>query len=287
MVRNFMEMMRGQWQKDNFVCVGLDSEIGKIPAHLRRVEADNPIRHLQFHFNGKIINATGNLVCAYKLNIAFYEELGEDGWASLKRTVEFIRQRFPNVPVILDAKRGDIGNTNLGYVRAAFGYLDADAITVSPYLGQEALKPFLEMKDRGIVVLCRTSNPGAGEFQDLRVLQIDERNRTSKPLYQIVAKHVAEEWNANGNCAIVAGATCPEELGEIRKIVGDLPILIPGVGAQGADVEKTVAAGRDSRGQGMIINSSRGIIFASNKEDFDVVARQKTIELRDLINRYR
>lgn len=276
--RNFMEMLKSRWALGNFACVGLDSEAEKLP---------ETVKTLRFHpvaqFNMRIVNATKDLVCAYKPNLAFYARNGEEGLAALKITIDFIIEHAPLVPVILDAKWADIGNTNLGYVEMAFRYLKADAVTVHPYLGQEALKPFLDLPNKGVIVLCRTSNPGAGEFQDL---MIDQGPGESK-LYQVVAWNVAKRWNKNNNCAVVAGATYPGELAEIRKIVGNMPILIPGIGAQGADVEATVKAGQDDNGQGMIINSSRGIIFASKGEDYAEKAREETIKLRDMINRFR
>jgi len=199
----------------------------------------------------------------------------------LSRTVEYIRETYPHIPVILDAKRADIGSTNPGYVQAAFDIIGVDAITVHPYLGKEALAPFLERKEKGIIVLAKTSNPGAAEFQDLLVGDFRE------PLYLVVARTVARAWNTNGNCAIVVGATYPAELEKVRAVVGDIPILIPGVGAQGGEVEATVRAGRDSRGWGMIINSSRSIIFASKGNDFAQAARKATERLRAEINRCR
>lgn len=284
--RNFRQMLEAKWSEGKFVCVGLDSEDEKIPLSVRQASVANTI----VEFNRAIVKATKDLVCAYKPNIAFYEAHGNEGIAALHRTIVDIHYLAPDIPVILDAKRADIGNTNNGYVKMAFASLGVDAITVHPYLGQEALQPFLEQKDKGIIVLCRTSNPGAGEFQDLRVrykLSPSDSNTGHMPLYQYVAKQVAEHWNKNGNCALVVGATAPEELREVRSIVGDIPILIPGIGAQGGDVEKTISAGKDSRGWGMIINSSRGIIFASNGEDFADAARRETMKLHDLINQYR
>lgn len=268
--RNFRQMLETQWSRGNFICVGLDSDEKEIPTHLTKYTSTG-----QIEFNKSIVDATKALVCAYKLNSAFY---AGGGWYNLKSTVEIIRELAPDVPVILDAKRADIGNTNAGYVSMAFDYLQADAITVHPYLGAEALKPFLDCADKGIIVLCRTSNPGAGEFQDLSV--------NGEPLYRFVARRVASEWNKNGNCSIVVGATYPDELREVRGLIGDMPILIPGIGAQGGDIEKTVSAGKDSRGYGMIINSSRGIIFASKGADFAEAARRETEKLRDLINQY-
>lgn len=279
--RNFRQMLEAQWAKGNFVCVGLDSEFGKIPESARvggnecEVHEGNTI----VAFNRAIVEATKDFVCAYKPNAAFYEAYGAEGIDALHRTIVDIHAIAPDVPVILDAKRADIGNTNAGYVDAAFGFLRADAITVHPYLGAEALQPFLARADKGVIVLCRTSNPGAGEFQDLSI--------NGEPLYRFVARRVANEWNKNGNCALVVGATYPDELREVRGIVGDMPILIPGIGAQGGDVEKTVTAGKDSRGWGMIINSSRGIIFASKDADFAEATRRETEKLRNLINQYR
>jgi orotidine-5'-phosphate decarboxylase len=272
MSRNFMEMLRKKWDEGKFVCVGLDSELSKIPKFLSATKGANSSI---IAFNKAIIEATADLVCAYKPNSAFYEALGSGGLAILREVIRHVKSYAPDVPIILDAKRADIGNTNNGYIDA-LNYLGADAITVHPYLGQEALKPFLDMKDKGVIVLCRTSNSGAGEFQDLLTA-------AGLRVYQRVAENVATKWNGNGNCALVVGATYPEELEQVRSIVDDLPILIPGIGAQGGEVEKTVKAGRDSRGRGMIINSSRGIIFASRGEDFDKVARQKTIEMNQQI----
>ena len=273
--RNFMKMLGAQWDKGNFVCVGLDSEHGKIPDSVK--DRYYSIGNAIVAFNLAIVQATKDLVCAYKPNTAFYEAHGAEGIEALQKTIADIHAIAPDVPVILDAKRADIGNTNTGYVKFAFDYLQADAITVHPYLGGEALKPFLDQTDKGVFVLCRTSNPGAGELQDFG---------HNHHLYQEAACRVSENWNKNGNCALVVGATYPQELAEVRKLVGDLPILIPGVGAQGGDVEKTVKAGKDSRGQGMIINSSRGIIFASYGPNFAEAARHETATLRGVINLY-
>lgn len=271
--RNFRNLLEAQWSLGKFLCVGLDSDLEKIPQAARANGTGESI----VNFNRAIIDATKDIVCAYKPNSAFYEAHGDEGWSALRETIQYIHEQAPEVPVILDAKRGDIGNTNEGYVISAFDYLHADAITVQPYPGREALQPFLDRKDKGIIVLCRMSNPGAGEFQDL---QID-----GTPLYKIVAEHVAKEWNSNGNCALVVGATFPDELKEVREIIGDMPILIPGVGVQGGDIGKTVAAGRDSRGAGIIISVSRAIIFASDGEDFARAARAKAQELHDAITK--
>jgi len=279
----FVAKLESLWSRDNFVCVGLDSDFSKIPQPLKDSIPSSPTHteEVMVRFNQAIVDATHDLVCSYKPNSAFYEAQGDQGMRALARTVRHIKEHYPEVPVILDAKRADIGNTNDGYVQAAFDTLGVDAITVHPYLGKEALKPFLDRKDKGIIVLARTSNPGAGEFQDLAV------GASQEPLYRVIARNVAESWNRNGNCALVVGATYPKELAKVRSIVGDLPILIPGIGAQGGEVEATVSAGKDSRTWGMIVNSSRGIIFASKGADFAEAARNSTEQLRTEINRYR
>lgn len=261
-------------QKSNsLVCVGLDSNIHKIPSHVK--SSDTP----QFVFNKAIIDATHDLVCAYKPNTAFYEARGEQGIHELKMTCDYIRTNYPDVLIILDAKRADIGSTNEGYATFAFDFLQADAITLHPYLGKEALQPFLDREDKGCILLCRTSNPGAGEFQDADI--------NGEPLYKLVAKKVAREWNSNNNCMLVVGATYPEELAEIRNITEDMTFLVPGIGTQGGNVEKTIKAGLNSSGDGMIVNSSRGIIFASTSEDFTDKAREETVLLKEEINTYR
>lgn len=270
----FQQKLNNIIKKNNsLLCVGLDSDIQKIPEHIRSQE------HPQSTFNQAIIEATADLVCAYKPNTSFYEARGIAGIEALKITCDYIKEKYPQIPVIIDAKRADIGNTNEGYVKFVFDYLGADAVTVHPYLGKEALNPFLERKDKGIFILCRTSNPGAGEFQDLNI--------ENKPLYQVVAEHVVKDWNYNGNCGLVVGATYPKDLEIVRHIVGELPILIPGIGIQGGDVEKTVRAGVDSNGQNAIINSSRGIIFASSDKNYARKANEETEILKNLINSHR
>src|SRR6266516_6240004 len=274
----FISKLEHCWQHGNFVCVGLDSDYEQLPV---AVKQSGSVEEALFVFNREIIDATYDLVCAYKPNAAFYEAQGEAGLRALMRTVYYIRETYPTIPVILDAKRADIGSTNAGYVSAAFDMLGVDAITIHPYLGKEALAPFLARKEKGIIVLAKTSNPGSGEFQDMLVGEAQE------PLYQVVARHVAQSWNENGNCGVVVGATYPAELQKVRAIVGDLPILIPGIGVQGGEIAATVTAGKDSRGWGMIISASRSIIFASKGNDFALAARKATEELRAEINRYR
>ena len=226
-----------------------------------------------FEFNRKLLEETADYACAYKPNSAFYEALGAYGIEQLKLTCDYMREAHPDMPIILDAKRADIGNTNTGYTKFAFDYLGTDAITLHPYLGGEALEPFLKYKDKGFFILARTSNPGAGDLQDLDV--------GGKPLYQVVVETAVNNWNKNGNVMFVAGATYPHELEIIRNTIGeDIPILVPGIGAQGGDIAAVCKAGLNKSGTGLIINSSRSIIFSENP----ATAAKK---LRDEINRYR
>lgn len=285
--RDWNELLQARQEKGFKVCVGLDSDDTRIPGSDRSPD----VRGVIMTFNGPIVAATHDLVTAFKPNIAFYEAHGPAGLFALHDTIEYINQVAPEVPVVLDEKRADIGNTNRGYVRAAFEYFGADAVTVNPYLGAEGLQPFLDQKEKGIIVLCRTTNKGAREFQD-RIVSItpEEAERwglpqgTTMPLYQLIAWRVSREWNSNNNCALVVGATYPEELAEVRQIVGeDMPLLIPGIGTQGGDLEKTVRAGVNSKGQGTIINSSSAIIFASNGLDFAEAARRETLKLHKAI----
>lgn len=265
--RNFRELLKAQWDAGRFLCVGLDSDFEKIPEAARV----GGVQETFVTFNRAIIDATKDITGSYKLNAAFYEARGDEGWKALRQTIQYIHDTTPEIPVILDAKRADIGNTNLGYVDAFFNHLNVDAITVPPYLGRDALEPFLDKKDKGIIVLCRTSNKGSAEFQDLDV--------GGQPLYKVVARHVVEEWNKNGNCGLVVGATYPEEMKEIRSIAPELPFLIPGIGAQNGDLGRSVQCGRDARGKGLIINASRVIIFASPDKGFPEAARAKAAEL--------
>ncbi|MGB9883669.1 MAG: orotidine-5'-phosphate decarboxylase [Microgenomates group bacterium] len=235
-------------KNQSLICVGLDSDIEKIPAKFSD----------QYSFNKDIIDNTFDLVCSYKLNTAFYEAIGYKGILSLKKTCDYLKEKYPEIPIIIDAKRGDIGNTNNGYLKFVFDYLGADAVTVNPYLGSEALEPFLSKKDKGIIVLCKTSNQGAFEFQDLKV----KDKKGDWYLYEYVAYQVAKKWNKNKNCLLVVGATYPKELKKVREIVGDkMWILVPGVGAQGGDIKQVLQAGLNKKGQGLIINVSRNVIF--------------------------
>lgn len=277
--RHFRHMIEHQWANGKFVCVGLDSELSMIPEAVKAIDGSQ-LRGSVLTFNCDIVDATRDLVGCYKPNIAFYEALGDYGTKALQRTIEYINEMAPEVPVILDAKRGDIGNTNEAYAKALFDYYGADAITIHPYLGREANKPFLDREEKGVFVLCRTSNLGAGEFQDLRV--------DGKPFYQHIANRVSCGWNDNHNCGLVAGATYPQQIVEVRNVISDnMPLLIPGIGKQGGDLEGAVKAGRNSKGEGFIINSSSGVIFASNGPDFAEAARRETQKLHDDINRHR
>lgn len=260
-------------KNNSLVCVGLDSDVDKLPVHLRRAKFP------QFDFNRAIIDATAHLVCAYKPNSAFYEARGEEGIKELKMTCDYLNQKYSEIVIILDAKRADIGSTNEGYVKYAFEYLNVDALTIHPYLGHEAIKPFLEREDKGAIILCRTSNPGAGEFQDLKI--------KNKALYQIIAERVVNYWDKNNNCLLVVGATYPKELSQIRKIAPHMYFLVPGVGAQGGNVQKTIEAGLDGSRAGLIINAARSIIFASDQTDFADKAKEETLKLKNEINLYR
>jgi orotidine-5'-phosphate decarboxylase len=269
---SFIKAIRSAWaQRNSLLCVGLDPDPRKIPSAVQ--ETNDPI----FSFNRAIVDATADLVCAYKPQIAYYA--AADAERQLKMTIEYIHASHPGIPVILDAKRNDIGSTAAMYAREAFDRYEADAVTVNPYLGFDSLEPFLERAGKGVVILCRTSNPGARDVQDL--------TSDGRKLYAIIAEKAAKDWNRNGNVLLVVGATYPRELREIRTIVGEMPLLVPGIGAQGGDVEQAVKSGKTSDGAGMIINSSRGIIYAGGGSGFAEDARRAALELRDEINRFR
>lgn len=268
----FMQALRSRWQQANtLVCVGLDPEPAKFPARF----ANDP--DAVFAFCRDIADATADYACAFKPQIAHFAALGAE--AALERLVAHLKSAHPAVPVILDSKRGDIGSTAQHYATEAFDRYGADAVTVNPYLGRDALQPFLDRADRGVIILCRTSNPGAGELQDLLV--------AGRPLYQHVAEKAAVEWNANGNVALVVGATWPGQLAEVRALVKDVPLLVPGVGAQGGDAAAVVANARTSDGTGLMISSSRAVLYASRDEDYADAAARAARELRDAINAHR
>jgi len=264
----FEKLARISRKNQSLLCVGLDPDPDLMPRGLSVVE-----------FNRAIIEATADLVCAYKPNIAFYEALGEAGLETLLRTRDFIPT---DVPVIIDAKRGDIGNTARAYAKTLFDLYGFDAVTLNPYLGFDSVEPFLKYETRGIFILCRTSNTGAGDFQSLRC----ETPRGLRFLYEIVADK-AREWDILRNIGLVIGATYPEELKNIREQHPRMPFLIPGIGAQGGDLYLTVKHALNPEGGGFIINSSRQILYASSGKDFSEAARKVALRLRDEINRYR
>jgi orotidine-5'-phosphate decarboxylase len=265
----FIEMLRSSWKRSNsLVCVGLDPEIERLPRDI--AVQPSPI----FQFNKAIIDATADLVCAYKPQFAHYAAYEAED--QLERTIEYVHRNYPGIPVILDSKRGDVGNTAVRYAIEAFERYGADAVTVNPYLGGDSLEPFLEYKDKGVIILCRTSNPGGRDLQDLEV--------GGRKLYQVVADMAARRWNTRGNCLLVVGATQPRELAEVREIVGKMPFLVPGVGAQGGDVALAVTNGQTDDGTGLIISSSRGILYAGSEDNFNTAARAAAQALRDQIN---
>jgi orotidine-5'-phosphate decarboxylase len=274
---NFMQSLQLAWvRNDSLVCVGLDPEPTKFPAAFR----DKP--DAIFDFCRAIVDATADLACAFKPQIAHFTALRAED--ALERLIAHIHDRHPGVPVILDAKRGDIGSTAQHYATEAFDRYGADAVTLNPYLGRDSAQPFLDRADKGVILLCHTSNPGAADLQDLSVLDADG---IAKPLYQHVAQIIARDWNAHGNCALVTGATWPKQLAEVRALIGDMPLLVPGIGAQGGDVEAVVRYGQTADHTGLMINSSRAILYASSGENFAEAARAATHELRETINRYR
>jgi orotidine-5'-phosphate decarboxylase len=257
------KLLNASRKNESWLCIGLDPDPELMP----------PVDVLQF--NKAIIEATYDLVCAYKPNIAFYEAMGSEGIAILEKTIK----RVPgDIPVIADAKRSDIGNTARAYAKALFSILGFDAATVNPYLGFDSIEPFISYQDKGVFILCRTSNKGATDFQDLRT--------DGLPLYEAVAKK-AREWNIHGNIGLVVGATYPEELKRVRSICPDMPLLIPGVGAQGGDLASAVDYGVDARGEKAIINVSRQILYASREKNFALAARNVAEKLRNQINEYR
>ena len=270
----FIDKLSAAWAaNDSLLCVGLDPDMARLPAQFQ-----NKPQGI-YQFCTAIIDATADLACSFKPQIAYFAALGAED--QLEKICAYAKNKYPHIPMILDAKRGDIGATAKQYAREAFDRYGADAVTVNPYMGSDSVEPYMEWSDRGVIILCRTSNAGGSDLQFLKV--------DGKPLYQHVAKLVADKWNANGQCALVVGATFPEELAQVRGIVGDMPLLVPGIGAQGGDVEATVRAGRTAGGTGMMISSSRAILYAApgEGEDFVAAARRVARETRDEINRYR
>lgn len=275
---SFMQTLRQRWTSANsLVCVGLDPEPAKFPARF----ADDP--DAVFAFCRDIVDATAAYVCCFKPQIAHFAALREED--ALERLIAHIHLRHPGIPVILDSKRGDIGSTAQHYSSEAFDRYGADAVTVNPYLGRDSVQPFLDRADRGVIVLCRTSNPGAGDLQDL---EVDDAAGGKQPLYQHVARTVARDWNQHRNCALVVGATWPGQLRAVRGIVGDqVPLLVPGVGAQGGDVAAVVDNARSTDGSGLMVSSSRAILYGFGNGDHASAAAMAARVLRDEINRSR
>jgi len=255
------KLLAASRQNKSLLCIGLDPD----PELMPKVSL--------LEFNKAIVDATADMVCAYKPNLAFYEALGIEGLEALKKTLEYIPR---HIPVVGDGKRGDIGNTAKAYAKALFSTFGFDAVTVSPYLGFDSVEPFIEYKDKGVFILCRTSNPGAVDFQNL----VDSQGI---PLYETVARK-AMEWNVHGNIGLVVGATYPEELKRIRQLCPEMPLLIPGIGAQGGDLASAVKYGVDAQGEKAIITVSRQILYSSRERDFAEAAQRSTLELRDRIN---
>jgi orotidine-5'-phosphate decarboxylase len=262
-------MLTNAWQRaDSLLCVGLDPDPKRIPAELRA--RPDPI----FEFCRAIVDATADLVCAFKPQIAYFAAQGAED--QLEALIAHIHARHPGIPVVLDAKRGDIGSTAEQYAREAFERFQADAVTLNPYLGHDSLEPYLQWADRGVILLCRTSNPGGADLQSLEVAP-------GERLYERVARLACERWNPNGQTALVVGATVPGELTQVRRIVGDMPLLVPGIGAQGGDIDATVQAGRRADGRGMMVSSSRAILYAGDGDDFADAARQAALDTRDAL----
>jgi orotidine-5'-phosphate decarboxylase len=248
--RNFTDLLHAQWQTGHVISVGLDPEVERLPAELRKCSPEDGV----VEFLRRVIVATATDAGAYKPNAAHFEALGPNGFAVLRTIVQMVNDLAPNTPVIFDAKRADIGNTNEKYAEATFDHLGADAITVHPYLGPEAMRPFLERKNNGVIVLARTSNPGAGRYQDLQT--------EGMPLYQYIARDVAEHWNTYGNCGLVVGATYPDEMKKVRAVAPNLPILVPGIGAQGGDITATIENGMLPDGSGLLLHAGRSLLYA-------------------------
>ena len=268
----FTQQLAAAWQKNNsLLCVGLDPDPAKFPGAMKG--RDDAI----LDFCKAIVDATGDLVCSFKPQIAYFAaRRAED---QLEALIEHIHAKFPGIPVILDAKRGDIGSTAEQYAVEAFGRFKADAVTVNPYMGRDSVEPYLAYPDKGVILLCRTSNAGGSDLQFLDV--------GGEKLYERVARLAAKDWNSTGQIALVVGATFPAEIARVREIVGDMPLLVPGIGAQGGDIEATVNAGRTANATGLMINSSRAILYAGKGDDFATTARAAALETRDAINRYR
>ena len=268
---SFTDLLHARWASaKSLLCIGLDPDPAKFPRHVRGPDAI-------FEFCRAIVDATHDLVCAFKPQIAYFaSNRAED---QLEELIRHIKTAYPDIPVILDAKRGDIGATAEHYAREAFERYRADAVTLSPYMGHDSVAPFLAYRGKGAILLCRTSNASGDDLQSLVTGE-------GTPLYQRVARLVAEHWNAEGQCGLVVGATYPNELAEVRALVGDMPILVPGVGAQGGDLSASVAAGQTAAG-GLLVSSSRAILYAGSGEDFADAAHRVAQATRDAIEAVR
>lgn len=279
----FSQRLRNAWSSSgSLVCVGLDPDPARFPTPIARDAAAIET------FCRSIIDATGDLVCAFKPQIAYFAAHRAE--SALERVCEHIRREHPNVVLILDAKRGDIGDTAEMYAREAFDRYGADAVTVNPWLGTDSLEPFFARLDRGTIVLCRTSNAGSGEVQSLRVARggsgigLEHDVGDTETLYETIARKAATDWSKRADVSLVVGATQPDELRRVREIVGDLPLLVPGVGAQGGDAATVVRNGASSDGTGLIVNSSRAVLYASSGDDYVAAARTSATALRDALN---
>jgi len=272
----FTEQLAHAWSsQDSMLCVGLDPDPKQFPASIKGKGG------AILAFCREIVDATADLVCAFKPQIAYFAAHGAED--QLAQLIDHIHRQHPQVPVILDSKRGDIGSTAQQYAIEAFDRYQADAVTVNPYMGFDSMEPYLKYTNKGVIVLCRTSNPGGS---DLQFLEVNEKDRTEKELlYQRVARLASSHWNKTGQLGLVVGATFPEEISKVREIVGEMPLLIPGIGAQGGDIPATVQAGKvpNAPGTGMIINSSRAILYASQDGNFADAARQAAMTTRDAL----
>lgn len=267
---NFLEKLQRAWNTNNsLLMVGLDPDPRRMPNEL--LHRPDGI----FEFCKGIVDATADYACGIKPQIAYFaSQAAED---QLQALCDYVRDHYPQLPIVLDAKRGDIGSTAEHYATEAFKRFQADAVTVNPYMGFDSVEPYLDWSEKGVIVLCRTSNPGGSDLQFLNL-------QDGTPLYLHVAAMVAEKWNSKQQCALVVGATFPEEITLVRQRVGDMPLLIPGIGAQGGDINATVTAGADSQGMGMMINSSRAILYASRDDNWREAAQAVAIATRNAIN---
>ena len=270
----FNQQLQSAWaSQGSMLCVGFDPDPLRLPESLQGKPEGI------FEFCREIADATADVVCAFKPQFAYFASQRAE--AQLEKLIKHLKDQYPHIPVILDSKRGDIGSTADHYALEAFERYGADAVTVNPYMGFDTIEPYLKHQGKGVIVLCRTSNPGGSDLQFLNI------SPQGEPLYLHLAKLAATQWNGSGQISLVVGATFPEEISKVRAVVGDMPLLIPGIGAQGGDIEATVKAGSvpGKPGTGMIINSSRAILYASSGNDFAQAARKVAQATRDALNR--